>query len=100
MSTDPGYGPNGERLDPPGAVVWSAAGPPQIIPEVDDRHGLYAYGLRPLPFIDQNDDDAWAQNGPLVELPLHATDTGIVDLMWDDGDNAYWDDGDNLLWDA
>lgn len=56
---DPGYGPNGERLDPSGLVVWQANPPPEHEPTVDDVHIYYALGEREVPFIDQNDDEGW-----------------------------------------
>lgn len=97
---DPGYGPNGERIDPLGVVSWKAQGPPQIRPVWSDRHEPVALGLQTIPFIDQDDEDVWAQAGPFMVLPPPFVDLGLVDIFWDDGDNLFWDDGDNMLWDS
>lgn len=56
---DPGYGPNGERLDASGLVSWQAAAPPVPVNEADDYYGIYPLGVVVIPFIDQDDDDAW-----------------------------------------
>lgn len=54
---DPGYGPNGERIDPAGLVVWNANPPPEVWPPVDDVWIYFALGETTVPFIDQNDDE-------------------------------------------
>lgn len=56
---DPGYGPNGERVDPSGLVSWQANAPPKVIPEGFDHWWIFPLALNPLPWIDQNDDEAW-----------------------------------------
>lgn len=57
---DPGYGPNGERLDPSGAITWQANAPPISVNEGDDVWTIYPLGLIPLPYIDQDDDEVWS----------------------------------------
>ncbi len=56
---DPGYGSNGERRDPSGLVTWSANAPPEAVPEGWDHWWIYPLGLIPLPWINQDEDEAW-----------------------------------------
>lgn len=55
---DPGYGPNGERLDASGAISWQANGPPQHIPD-DNFWMVFPLGELTIPYIDQDDDQVW-----------------------------------------
>lgn len=59
MSSDPGYGPNGEYLGPVGAVTWQAQGPGT---PVHAELTVWPLGLIPVPFFDQADTEAWAYN--------------------------------------
>lgn len=56
---DPGYGPNGERVDPTGRVVWQANSPPERVTTDRALRTISALGLRTIPYIDQSDDEAW-----------------------------------------
>jgi len=55
---DPGYGPNGQRLEVAGRISFEAQSPPLVYTPGYDRHGIYPLGRRPTPFIDQNDDES------------------------------------------
>jgi len=57
---DPGYGPNGERVDPAGRVAWQANSPPVLVEADLKLHTVSALGLRTLPFVDQEQDEAWS----------------------------------------
>lgn len=54
--SDPGYGPNGERIDVSGRLSLSAQGPILVIPEGYDVWTIYPLGVVPIPYIDQDDD--------------------------------------------
>lgn len=56
---DPGYGPNGERSDPAGLVVWNANEPPKVIPRTDDTYFAFPLGETTVPFFDADDDEGW-----------------------------------------
>lgn len=56
---DPGYSPNGERIDPTGAVVWQANSPPEIISEGFDIWLWFEVGVTTIPAISQTDDEPW-----------------------------------------
>lgn len=56
---DPGYGPNGERLDPSGAISWSANAPPVVTLPQDAFQFIRPLGVQTIPFIDQDDDEAF-----------------------------------------
>jgi len=53
---DPGYGPNGERIDVVGRLSLNSQGPILTIPEAEDVWTIYPLGVVPIPFIDQDDD--------------------------------------------
>lgn len=53
---DPGYGPNGERVDVSGRLTLLAQGPILTIPEAEDVWTIYPLGVVPIPFVDQDDD--------------------------------------------
>ena len=55
---DPGYGPNGERVDPSGAISWQANAPPTPVTAGYDIYGFYPLGVVPIPYVDQNDFEA------------------------------------------
>lgn len=55
---DPGYGPNGQRLEVGGRIAFEAQSPPLVFTAGDDRHGVYPLGIRVIPFIDQDDDES------------------------------------------
>lgn len=57
---DPGYGANGELTSPAGLVVWSAQAPAKPVTAGDDQWMIYPLGMITVPFIDQNDADAWS----------------------------------------
>lgn len=56
---DPGYGPNGERLDPTGLISWQSNAPPVPVVEGDDQWVIYAIGMTYLPAISLTDDESW-----------------------------------------
>lgn len=57
--TDPGYGPNGERVDPSGLVSWQANPPPVHVAAMDDVWTIYPLGFTFVPYIDQDDDEVF-----------------------------------------
>ena len=56
--SDPGYGPNGQRLEVPGLIPWSANSPPVVMTIGDDRWNIWALGRISIPAINQEDDEA------------------------------------------
>ena len=57
---DPGYGPNGERLDPVGLVSWQAQAPPVDLTAGYDIYYLQPWGVAVAPFLVQADEEAWS----------------------------------------
>ena len=60
MSSDPGYGPNGERLDPSGAISWAAAADPRPATQGWEFWMTFPLGLITIPFSSQTDDNVWS----------------------------------------
>lgn len=56
--TDPGYGPNGQRLTTSGRISFEANGPILTINSGDDVWTIDPLGVRTVPFISQTDDEA------------------------------------------
>lgn len=59
VQPDPGYGPNGERIDGVGLIAWSANPPPESYTPVDDIWLYFALGESTIPWISQSDDEGW-----------------------------------------
>ena len=61
---DPGYGANGERTDAAGLVTWAIQAPPIPYLPGQDYYLVYALGVRSVPWVDQNDHEAWKDAQP------------------------------------
>lgn len=56
--SDPGYGPNGQRLTTSGRISFEANGPILTINSADDVWTIQPLGVVSIPFISQGDDEA------------------------------------------
>lgn len=56
---DPGYGSNGERIDPGGLVAWKANPPPSVVTDVFDVWTIQPLAVTTIPIVDQDDDEGW-----------------------------------------
>jgi hypothetical protein len=61
---DPGYGPNGERLDASGLTTWEANAPPLFVGDYFDIWHIQPLGVVALPYLDQDDDEVWGSIYP------------------------------------
>lgn len=97
---DPGYGPNGERLDSIGRVLFEANAPPRLVLEAFEQWHIRALGFTSVPFLAQADqevfDHVYPGGGPPYEIPddtaqTSPEETPEIELTWDDQTLIGWE---------
>jgi hypothetical protein len=56
---DPGYGPNGERIDGVGRIQFEANAPPRLVEDEFEQWHIRGLGLTSVPFVSQTDEEVY-----------------------------------------